>query len=526
MQRTLRPDAARRLHRLYVRTGRRRDLRRARLRAVPLRPVGADRPAGSRRQDAPDRRQLTLQTPGRRRLRRPALLREPRPPGVGERRDGEVGARLLAGSRRRRCLLVARPAPAGARLRGPGGVAGAPAGARRPAGSGHLYEQPLPGPSAAGRGRGDPRCRLPGDREGLAGDRRRPGARAPLPPFEERARDRGLAGLRGRGGGGRRAAAATTEASCGSSASAGSTPRRTRRCSPTCSPVSSGPTVATGDWLVCGEGPLEGALRQRLEDLGVGERAELLGYVQHGEAMRQAYADAHMLLHVSWTEGLPQVIIEALAARLPVVATDVGGIGDAVGPAAILIAPGDVGAAISALEDLRRGRRLARLGHRRGRRVRSAAHARARGRSCGGVHPGGVRPRGGRLAPSGHRGYSERFPPPSDGTGQPTRVRTVSLRKESMRANRSSRRPLGVLLVAAVAVMALALPTSALAANPTDTEYDPTVQLEVAASSAGGSNNGGVVVTRRPAAPARCRSPASTSLPLRRSASAWLAPDS
>ena len=111
-----------------------------------------------------------------------------------------------------------------------------------------------------------------------------------------------------------------------------------------------------GDWrlLVCGEGPLEGALRQRLEDLGVGERAELLGYVQHGEAMRQAYADAHMLLHVSWTEGLPQVIIEALAARLPVVATDVGGIGDAVGPAAILIAPGDVSAAISALEDLRR----------------------------------------------------------------------------------------------------------------------------------------------------------------------------
>lgn len=60
-----------------------------------------------------------------------------------------------------------------------------------------------------------------------------------------------------------------------------------------------------------------------------------------------------------------------------------------------------------------------------------------------------------------------------------------------MRANRSSRRPLGVLLVAAVAVMALALPTSALAANPTDAEYDPTVQLEVAASSAGGSNNGG-----------------------------------
>jgi hypothetical protein len=60
-----------------------------------------------------------------------------------------------------------------------------------------------------------------------------------------------------------------------------------------------------------------------------------------------------------------------------------------------------------------------------------------------------------------------------------------------MRANRSSRRPLGVLLVAAVAVMALALPTSALAQDPTDTEYDPAVQLEVAASNAGGSDGGG-----------------------------------
>jgi hypothetical protein len=48
-----------------------------------------------------------------------------------------------------------------------------------------------------------------------------------------------------------------------------------------------------------------------------------------------------------------------------------------------------------------------------------------------------------------------------------------------------------VLLVAAIAVMALALPTSALAQDPTETEYDPAVQLEVAASSAGGSDNDG-----------------------------------
>lgn len=104
--------------------------------------------------------------------------------------------------------------------------------------------------------------------------------------------------------------------------------------------------------VVCGEGPLTEALQGRLDELGVADRAELRGYVQHGEAMREAYASAHALLHVSWTEGLPQVIVEALASRLPTVATDVGGIGDAVGSAAILIPPGDAPAAVSALQRL------------------------------------------------------------------------------------------------------------------------------------------------------------------------------
>jgi glycosyltransferase involved in cell wall biosynthesis len=43
------------------------------------------------------------------------------------------------------------------------------------------------------------------------------------------------------------------------------------------------------------------------------------------------------------------VLFEAFAAGLPVVATDVGGVARAVGDAAILIAPGDAMAAVSAL---------------------------------------------------------------------------------------------------------------------------------------------------------------------------------
>lgn len=103
--------------------------------------------------------------------------------------------------------------------------------------------------------------------------------------------------------------------------------------------------------LVCGEGPMEEELRRRVAELGAGEVVELCGYLDHARLL-DAYAEADLLLHVSWTEGLPQVIIEALAARLPVVATDVGGIGSAVGPAATLIPPGDAGAATAALREL------------------------------------------------------------------------------------------------------------------------------------------------------------------------------
>lgn len=100
---------------------------------------------------------------------------------------------------------------------------------------------------------------------------------------------------------------------------------------------------------VCGEGPLYGALARRLEELDVTARVELAGYVPLGTELLQRYRTAHALLHVSMTEGVPQVLYEAFAAGLPVVATDVGGVAEAVGDAALLIPAGDADAAARAL---------------------------------------------------------------------------------------------------------------------------------------------------------------------------------
>jgi len=109
-----------------------------------------------------------------------------------------------------------------------------------------------------------------------------------------------------------------------------------------------------GDWRlqVVGEGPLEAPLRARLAELGVADRCELLGYVPLDGGLFDRYRAGDLFLHVSWTEGLPQVLLEAFAARLPVVATEVGGVGPVARGAALLVAPGDAEAAAAAVRRL------------------------------------------------------------------------------------------------------------------------------------------------------------------------------
>jgi glycosyltransferase involved in cell wall biosynthesis len=102
--------------------------------------------------------------------------------------------------------------------------------------------------------------------------------------------------------------------------------------------------------VVCGDGPLEGALAERLSELGLESVADLRGYVALEDGLLELYRDSHVFLHVSWTEGLPQVLFEAFASGLPMVATAVGGVPGGVDGAGVLIPPGDADAAVAALQ--------------------------------------------------------------------------------------------------------------------------------------------------------------------------------
>ncbi len=98
---------------------------------------------------------------------------------------------------------------------------------------------------------------------------------------------------------------------------------------------------------LAGGGPEEGALRERL-----GEHATFLGWLE-GEALARAYASADAFLFASRTDTFGQVLLEAQASGLPVVAVDEGG------PRAIiddgrtgLLRPADAAALADALCEL------------------------------------------------------------------------------------------------------------------------------------------------------------------------------
>jgi glycosyltransferase involved in cell wall biosynthesis len=99
-------------------------------------------------------------------------------------------------------------------------------------------------------------------------------------------------------------------------------------------------------WL--GDGQLRDGVRRRAADLGVSHALELRGFIPFGSELLALYRSAHVFVHVSLTEGVPQVLTEALGSGTPVIATDVGGVAAALehGQAGLLVPPRDVDALV------------------------------------------------------------------------------------------------------------------------------------------------------------------------------------
>jgi asparagine synthase (glutamine-hydrolysing) len=79
-------------------------------------------------------------------------------------------------------------------------------------------------------------------------------------------------------------------------------------------------------WMV-GSGPLEWAVNDRIAELGLGDCVKLLG---RRSDIPTLMVSADLLLLTSAFEGMPNVVVEAHAAGLPVVASNVGGVADIV----------------------------------------------------------------------------------------------------------------------------------------------------------------------------------------------------
>lgn len=79
--------------------------------------------------------------------------------------------------------------------------------------------------------------------------------------------------------------------------------------------------------VFAGIGPLEQSLRATAQQLGIQDKVVFRGYVADMPAL---YAECDLVLQSSFTEGLPNVILEAAYLRMPIVATAVGGTGEVI----------------------------------------------------------------------------------------------------------------------------------------------------------------------------------------------------
>jgi glycosyltransferase involved in cell wall biosynthesis len=109
-----------------------------------------------------------------------------------------------------------------------------------------------------------------------------------------------------------------------------------------------------------GDGPLRGALEELAETMSISNRVTFHGSVGQ-DVIHRHYAAADVFVLPSFAEGVPVVLMEAMAAKCPVVATRINGIPELIedGVTGLLVAPGRPDLLANAVERIVAGPRQA-----------------------------------------------------------------------------------------------------------------------------------------------------------------------
>ena len=102
-----------------------------------------------------------------------------------------------------------------------------------------------------------------------------------------------------------------------------------------------------------GDGDMRGDLEAAISRFGLARSTTLTGWLDE-DGVRREIANAHALIMPSFAEGLPMVVMEAMASARPVIATYIAGIPELVRPGETgwLVPAGDVDALVEAVQEL------------------------------------------------------------------------------------------------------------------------------------------------------------------------------
>jgi glycosyltransferase involved in cell wall biosynthesis len=103
--------------------------------------------------------------------------------------------------------------------------------------------------------------------------------------------------------------------------------------------------------VILGEGDQRGLLEAQVKRLGIEERVLMPGYVANAGQYLPLF---QIFALSSLTEGLPIVILEAMQARVPIVATRVGGVPEVLGmgKAGILVTPNSCDSLVHGISEI------------------------------------------------------------------------------------------------------------------------------------------------------------------------------